>query len=759
MGRKAVVDKDIYASVVVDQAHPSIDRHFDYIVPEELMGDYLVGKRVLVPFGISNKAIKAYVLKVSNYTQLPHNRLKSIIKVLDKEPVLSERAIPLIYWMKEKCHCMLIDAINAFVPPGIRKNTRPNRPKMVHLKILDGLDAYMEQVGKRSRYMADILDVLYKNDGDLPLNIISGDTGAPASSFNGLVKRGLIDIYEGQPDIANFSDMHGQKCELPELTVEQKEALDIIRNTIAKGKSNILLHGVTGSGKTEVYMRAVGDIVAKGKQAIILVPEISLTPQTISRFKMRFGNRVAVLHSRLSDGERAFEWKRILHGEVDMVVGVRSAVFAPFKNLGIIIIDEAHDDSYKSEGRPRYHAVDVAKERCNLEESVLVIGTATPSIEQYYDMTKGEYTLVEMKNRVDKRRMPPVEVVDMRDELIKGNRTMFSQALYISIKEVLDRREQAILLLNRRGYAQFVSCRSCGWVAKCKRCDVSLTYHADGRILKCHYCGRRYRYPYVCPNCGSHFIKQFGVGTQRLEEQLSKMFPDVRTVRMDMDTTSTKDAHEKILAAFRRGEYDILLGTQMIAKGLDFPNVTLVGVITADTSLNLPEYKSAEKTFQLVTQVAGRTGRGDRGGKVIVQSYEPNHYAIEYASHHDYEAFYKKEINLREQFLYPPFSNIIKILIIGDVEKDTIELSHRISEWLVKNIDNDIILKNGLISIGANPAPIDKIDNRYRWQVLIKIRPDAMFDGVYHCLVDRCIEEFGNKEQNVIIDFYPVSLL
>jgi len=607
--------------------------------------------------------------------------------------------------------------------------------------------------------MGEILRILDQEDG-IPLAELSEMAGgAPMSSFRSLEKKGWIKLVDEEVYRDPWDDSMSASHDVHTLTEEQQHAYKCIEQGLLAGEGNYLIHGVTGSGKTEIYMRVVQKVLEMNKQAIVLVPEISLTPQTVERFKYRFKNQVAILHSALSTGERYDEWRKIYNQEVSIVVGARSAVFAPFERLGAIIIDEAHEDTYKSEGSPRYDAIGVAKKRCELENATLIMGTATPSLEDYYDAQNKKCHLIVLKKRVDGRSLPSIEVVDMRKEIEKGNRSIFSHSLYKAIKEVLDNREQGILLLNRRGYAQFVSCRSCGYVVKCRNCDISLTYHSKENVLKCHYCGETRSYPKICPNCNSKYIKHFGIGTQRVEEEIKKFFPTARVVRMDVDTTSTKGAHQKIINAFRNREYDFLLGTQMVAKGLDFPTVTLVGVIAADVSLNLPDYKSSEKTFQLVTQVAGRAGRGDKKGRVIVQTYQPEHYAIIYASSHDYEGFYRKEIQVRKEFEYPPFSHIVRILVTGEEEKAVVELSCSIHEWIKAQIDNDLILKQGLVQCGVYPAVLERIRNKYRWHVVLWIKRDEMFNRKYHELMDGCLKVFRNPVNTVLVDFYPLGLL
>nr|PZN11625.1 MAG: primosomal protein N' [Caldicoprobacter oshimai] len=679
--------------------------------------------------------------------------------MLDDYPVIPQSMIPLISWMKEEYHCLSIEAIRCMTPPGLRANIKKKTQRLVYLNDQgDVVEERINYIARKSSYMADVLRLLVQQDG-IPLEEVRAVTGAPLSSIKNLEKRGWIRIEQQEVyrNPWNYEPDIGVQPKV--LTAEQRLAIETLEAALTRGYGKFMLQGVTGSGKTEVYIQAAQKAVSLNKQVIVLVPEISLTPQTVERFKSHFGERVAILHSGLSLGERYDEWRRIRSQKVDVVVGARSAVFAPLERLGLIIVDEAHEDSYKSDMQPRYHAVGVAHKRCELEGAVLLLGSATPSLTDYYLAEKGTYKMIKMKYRVDHRPLPPVEIVDMRKEIELGNRSILSGSLYRALADVLQKGEQAILLLNRRGYAQFVSCRSCGFVVKCHNCDISLTYHAYDKTLKCHYCGANYPYPRVCPACGSKYIKHFGIGTQRAEEEIKKLFPQARVIRMDMDTTSTKGAHQRILRAFGEGRYDILLGTQMIAKGLDFPRVTLVGVIAADTSLHLPDYRSSEKTFQLITQVAGRAGRGPRGGRVIIQTYQPQHYAIQFAARHDYVGFYSREIEIRRQFLYPPFSHIIRILMMGEKEDDLIRLAVDTRDWLKQKVEGSPVLKQGLIDIGAYSAPLERINNRYRWQVLVRIRPDDIYKQAYHRLMDECLERLMGVKETTIVDFYPVSLL
>lgn len=535
-------------------------------------------------------------------------------------------------------------------------------------------------------------------------------------------------------------------------TYEQKNAIDMLSSTIGRdGLKEFLLYGVTGSGKTEVYIQTIRNFIEKGYGAIVLVPEISLTPQTVRRFVERLGDKVAVFHSRLSKGEKYLEWEKVNLGKAKVVVGARSALFTPVKNLGIVIIDEEHDTSYKSGQSPYYHSRDVAEKLCELNNATLVLGSATPDISTYYRAKNGEIGLIELKNRTNNKELPDTTIVDMREELVAGNKTIFSKKLYDEIKENLHRREQTILFLNRRGYSTFVSCRKCGFVAKCRNCNIALTYHMDTNSLECHYCGAKFKNPEVCPVCHEKYIKYFGIGTQKIENAVKSIFPEASVIRMDLDTTTRKDAHEQILSKFRDEGTDILIGTQMIAKGHDFPNVTLVGVMAADTSLNSNDFFSAERTFDLLTQVSGRAGRAEKNGRVIVQTYESDNYSVVAAKNHDYEKFYEQEILLREQLNYPPFCNITLINISGEDENKVIQDSRIIREVFEEALDG----KDGVCVLKEVPSPISKIKNKYRFRIIIKsLRGIEVNEEVNTALESDRLSEVSSE---FTVDFNPVS--
>lgn len=617
----------------------------------------------------------------------------------------------------------------------------------------EGISDLISQMGKKQRFKSQVLLLKAASTMEKPVSEtkLVNDMGFSRSTIKTLAKKNIIKYVEINNPRNPYGNVEFRKQARPELTIEQKEVLGKIKEGYIEGKHSFLIHGVTGSGKTEVYMRVIEYMIKQGKQSIMLVPEISLTPQTIERFKGRF-DRVAVIHSRLSKGERYDEWKRIINGEVDVVVGARSAVFSPLNNLGAIIIDEEHESSYKSDMTPKYLTGEVARKRCEIENALLVLGSATPSIDTYYSAKRGEYVICEMKHRVDERKMPEIELVDMRDEITSGNRSIFSRKLYNEIKSALFFRHQVILFLNRRGFSTFVSCRKCGLVMKCPRCDVSLTYHADNNILTCHYCGYSIRTPDVCPSCGSRYIKYFGIGTQRIESEVKRYFPMARVLRMDFDSTTKKGSHDRLYNTFKNHEADILVGTQMISKGLDFPGVTLVGVIAADQSLNIPDFRASERTFQLITQVSGRAGRGECDGRVVVQTYTPEHYSIVAALHQDYSEFYNKEIQIRKAFDYPPFSDLINIVTASKVSKDAEDLLNTI----VESIKKVNCLKNIMV-LGPSHAPISKINNYFRWQAILKGRIDEVQKKEINDAVNRIY--IRNRGIRLNIDMNPVSML
>lgn len=692
----------IYAEIIINSDALEIDKPFTYEVPEELKKDINMGQWVKVPFGAKNSIIDGFVLSIKE-DEVAGIRIKKIKSIAMEEPLLTRDDIKLVEFLKENYLCKYIDGIRLLIPQGVLKGIN-NKYKLV-VAIGDiGIPGEVEEKYK------DIFSFIRKNNGKLNKTELTKQYGLSIYKINKLIKEGYLKIEEEIIYRYNFREYIDYKEK--ELNEEQLNAINIVENS---KKNIVLLKGVTGSGKTEVYMNLVKKEIMNGKSAIILVPEISLTPQMIERFKGRFGKEVAVFHSKLSDGERYDEWYRVKEDKVKVVIGARSALFLPLQNLGIIIIDEEHENTYKSEQNPKYTTKEVAEFISELKGCKVVLGSATPSIETYYRAISGEIELVELNNRIDNKPMPRIEIIDMREELNNGNVSMFSRKLFLEMKEALDRKEQVILFLNRRGFSTFVSCRSCGYVFKCPKCDISMTFHKNGYLV-CHYCGHGEMQLKICPKCKSKYVKHFGAGTERVEEEVRKYFKDVKVLRMDMDTTRNKNSHEAIYNSFKNGEADILIGTQMISKGLDFKNVTLVGILAADMSLNMPDYRSSERTFQIITQVSGRAGRGDKEGKVILQTYSPSHYSLNYAKNYDYEGFYNEEFTTRGLMYYPPFGRILLVNASSKNENALKSFMSLLKKELTKIYEDEINVE----ILGPVPCIISKIKDNFRWQIIFK---------------------------------------
>lgn len=627
-------------------------------------------------------------------------------------------------------------------------------------KPTDEIEAEIQSVAKRAPKQAGILRLLIDESDTAPAYATDLTKRADASltTLRSLEQKGLIRLAS-VPVIRNPLTLEPVPPTQPlPPNAEQADALEKVRSTIDRNERSVfLLHGVTGSGKTEVYMQAIDTVLKRGKGAIVLIPEIALTPQTVSRFVGRFGTYVAVLHSQLSEGERYDQWHRIRNGEADIVVGPRSAVFAPLPNLGIIVVDEEHETSYKqNEPAPRYHAREVAVKRAELANCPVILGTATPSLESFYRTESGAYQRLNLPSRVDNISMPSVEIVDMREELKQDNRSIFSTALRTAIEARLTNQEQIILFLNRRGFSTYVFCRTCGYVERCNNCSISLTFHLETKRMTCHHCGAERPTPKVCPECGSEYIRHFGLGTEQVEQQVLKAFPDAKVQRMDTDTMTRKDAHQNALDAFKTGEIDILIGTQMIAKGLDFPNVTLVGVISADTALNLPDFRAGERAFNLLTQVAGRSGRSETGGEVIIQTYTPEHYSIQAAEGHDYHRFYQQEVTYRNELLYPPFSHAATILLRGEDEPEVIQASNALLNCL-ESFQADQFSEVEIR--GPVAAPLSKIMGKFRWHFLLRSESVEKLRGLIREALANAPPEVTATRIDLIVDIDPISVL
>ena len=657
----------MYAKVIVDITHEKLDKVFEYIIPSELEGVLQVGVEVIVPFGRGNRETNGYVIGITDTCEYEAEKVKPILRLAEKRMAIEGKLVALAGWMKEHYGGTMIQSLKTVLT--IKKEEQQKIKRYVRLLLSqeDGKEKLEEYLKKNQRARVRALAALLDN-GVLEYEFLIKKLNVSRDVLRALEDQGVAQI-ESEHVFRNPIKDRKQDWKPVEYTEEQQNAIDRFREDYLKGENKTyLLYGVTGSGKTEVYMEMIARVIRDGKQAIVLIPEIALTYQTVMRFYKRFGNRISILNSRMSNGERYDQMMRAKEGGIDVMIGPRSALFTPFPNLGLIVIDEEHEPTYKSEQIPRFHARETAIERAKLEHASVVLGSATPSLEAFYRAEQGEYEMLTLRERSQKQTLPQVYTVDLREELKAGNRSIISEKLHELIEDRLEKRQQTILFINRRGYAGFISCRSCGYVAKCPHCDVSMTSHRGGKLV-CHYCGYEVKEYEVCPECGSNHIGGFRAGTQQIEELVKQEFPRARVLRMDTDTTKEKDGHEKILETFANEEADILIGTQMIVKGHDFPNVTLVGILAADLSLYADDYRAGERTFQLLTQAAGRAGRGREKGEVVIQTYSPEHYAIQTAANQDYEAFYEEEIAYRKLMGYPPAEQLLAVLIAGEDEK------------------------------------------------------------------------------------------
>lgn len=734
----------MYADVIVDIVHSNVDKVFQYNISES--DDLKIGSRVLVPFGAGNRQTEGFVVGFSETAEIDNKKIKQIIKPLEDYGALLKEQVSLAKLMKENYGCLMVEALRLMIPAQMR-NGRISEKLLMIVSLKDDIDENQIETEieklKRAPVQAGILAVLQEKR-EISVKDLQNIFKGALPAVHELEKKGLVVLSGIRQMRRPYKNLGEDFKEKVTLTDQQQQAVDRIIDSIENGGERILLKGVTGSGKTEVYMQVISYCIDKGVSSILLVPEISLTPQMVGNLRKRFGEKIAVIHSALSSGERFDEWYRIRTGQAMVAIGARSAVFSPFEKIGLIVIDEEHESSYKADNSPRYDAHDIAKQRCRAHNATLVLGSATPSIETYYNcIEKKEYELIELKNRINKRPLPKVSVVDMCQELADGNRTIFSKELYSSLSDTIKNGKQAILFLNRRGYSTFVACRGCGYVVMCDNCDVSLTYHHSEHMLKCHYCGHEEKPKTICPVCGKPYLKYFGVGTQQVEQEVKKLFDGVGVLRMDMDTTRTKDAHLNIFNKFAKGQAQVLIGTQMVAKGLDFANVTLVGVVAADTSLYMPDFRSVEKTFQLIEQVAGRAGRDIDPGKVVVQTYSKDHPAIKFAAAHDYEGFYEYEINVRKKSAFPPFATYLRAVFTAldtNVARESAFAFQNKAIGLLKDIYKDRFSDN-VYTLKCNEAPISRIKNNFRWHVVIKINVDDNTNSIIKLLSDMLREE------------------
>lgn len=739
-----------YADVIIEIAHEKVDRVFQYRIPDELSETVKPGVQVRVPFGKGNREKTGYVVDLSKEADYPPEKIKAVSAVVEKAVSAEGRQIEIAYWLKSNYGSTTIAALKTVLPVKQKQKQLEKKKVLRCLSAEETARAAEECEKKHQRAKARVLTAL-QTEEELPYELIRQKLNVAVSTLQALEKQGYLRI-EKEAFYRNPVKVTDRSEARPVLNLTQRHIIEEVLDDYRAGHPGVhLVHGVTGSGKTEVYLGIIEEMIAMGKQAIMLIPEIALTYQTLLRFYKRFGDRVSVINSSLSAGEKYDQIERAKAGEIDVIIGPRSALFTPFANLGVIVMDEEHEGSYKSESSPKYHARETAIEIAVRSGASVVLGSATPSLEAYYRALQGQYKLYEMKQRPGVSMLPAVHTVDLRKELREGNRSMFSRKLTALMEERLAKGEQTILFLNRRGYAGFISCRACGHVMKCPHCDVSLSEHKNGMLI-CHYCGHQERKPEKCPSCGSPYLMGFKAGTQQVEEAIHKAFPGARVLRMDGDTTRTKESYEKILSAFADEQADILVGTQMIVKGHDFPKVTLVGVLAADLSLNQNDYRAGERTFQLLTQAAGRAGRGKRPGEVVIQTYRPDHYSVEYAARQDYEGFYREEIAYRELMGYPPVEHMLAVLILSRVQEEGERLGTEMTD-LVKRETEGV---KGLRVIGPAEASIGKLADVYRHVLYVR-------HGDYPTLVtvkdelERFCKERTNKNQTVQFDFDPMN--
>lgn len=708
---------------VLTQVNFYDDKLFTYSVPSNFINSIKIGSRVIIPFG--NKKIEGFVMSFCDKKE--GFIIKDIIDVLDDDSLLTDEMLSLGKYMSETYVESLINCYKAMLPSALKFNNNKTSIKTEKYIIINNLDE-VEKVSEKN------IIKLLKKEGKVKKSKISNK-----KALKILIDKNIVKEIEEEKYRLNVEYKKTNKLKL---TDNQKKAFDEINNSDEK---IYLLRGITGSGKTEIYMDLIEEVLNSGKTAIMLVPEISITTQLIDRFRGRFNSKIAVLHSSLSNGERYDEYRRIIRGEAHIVIGARSAIFAPLSNIGIIVIDEEHESTYKQENTPRYTTLDIALERIKYNNAKLLLGSATPSLESYARAKTSKYKLVELLERINKKELPKVEIIDMKDEMKKGN-NILSDSARLKIEDRLNKKEQIMILYNRRGYSNYLICNECGEVLKCSNCDISLTYHKSDNCMKCHYCGYKIYKPNICSNCKSKHIVLRGNGTEKIEEYLKLKYKDLRIVRMDRDTTSRKGSHEKIIQDFNDGKYDILLGTQMIAKGLDFDNVTLVLILNGDNSLNIPDYRSSEKTFQLLTQASGRAGRKDKEGEIVIQTYNPNHYSILCAKEHDYISFYNMEMNIRKKLNYPPFCFLVAIRVISNDYKLGESIIDKINAYLNNNLDNKYTILGPSISI--------KIDNKYKFQCIIKYKDKNKIYEVLKNIVDH----YKNSKIKLEIDFNPLKL-
>ncbi|MBQ8632678.1 MAG: primosomal protein N' [Lachnospiraceae bacterium] len=740
----------LYADIIVDISHESLDKTYQYKIPEHLTEQVKVGLPADITFGSGNRHLTGYIVGLSDKPKIEEHRIKEIEGLVEKGIAIESRMISLAHWMKENFGGTMNDALRTVL--SVKKSVKPVEKKQIALAVdRETAEKLLKEYARkhnvaRARLIKELLDFQ-----PIPKELVTGKLNVSGATLKALEEQNIITtlVEEVYRTTSGKNEINSTRVVLNE---NQQKICDTICKDYDNGLRNTyLIHGVTGSGKTEVYLQTIEHIVAKGRQVIVLIPEIALTYQTVRRFTERFGNRVAFLHSRLSMGERYDQYRLAKEGKLDIMIGPRSALFTPFENLGGIVIDEEHESSYKSEQVPKYHARETAIQLAKMTDACVILGSATPSLESYEKAQQGEYVLLELKQRAKNAKLPEVEIVDLKEEMAAKNRSMFSRALQQEMAERLKRGEQTMLFLNRRGYSGSVSCRSCGKPIMCPHCSVSLTLHYD-QTLHCHYCGHTIPMPDKCPECGSPYIAAFGTGTQKVEEAVKKLFPQARVLRMDADTTKEKESYEKILSSFANEGADILVGTQMIVKGHDFPKVTLVGIIAADLSLNVSDYRSSERTFQLLAQAAGRAGRDELPGKVIIQTYQPEHYSITTAAREDYSGFFRQEMSFRKMMKYPPQAHILAVLCIGRDEAKTEQFCGRVA-LTAKQFAKEHVGEYVAV-IGPTKASVAKSNDFFRNLIYIKADNYDILTKLASAL-----DVFREQEKTIILqmDFDPMG--
>ncbi|HAJ69630.1 MAG: primosomal protein N' [Alkalibacterium gilvum] len=802
----------LIADIIVDVPTLQTNRPYTYSIPDIFTDIIQPGMRVVVPFGRGSRKVQGFVIDIKEH-ETTEMELKAVESLMDSYPVLTKELLKLGEFLAYQTFSFQVKCYQTMLPAVMRaKYSKKVRlideiPENLYWEVFKGKDEISWEEAENKNVLSQLIKLEKQDKVEIDYDVKDKAAAKkikkvkPALSFEAYeeIREGIrtnakrqklfIDVLQSMDDKTSLSYAELRELGVTSSTIrsglekgwcevfyeeiyrdpfasrifepttpltlnkDQAHAFSEIYQTIKDDQHNVfLLKGVTGSGKTEVYLQTIREVIDKGEGALMLVPEIALTPQMVQRFKSRFGDEVAVLHSGLSKGEKYDEWRKIEKEEAKVVVGARSSVFAPLKNIGIIIIDEEHETSYKQEEFPKYHARDVAIWRGNYHNCPVILGSATPSLESRARATKNVYTLLELNNRVNDYPMPDVDVIDMREEAKSGNPSIFSKALLDGLKKRIDQGEQSVLLLNRRGFSSFVMCRDCGYVLECPNCDISQTLHMDTKTMKCHYCGHEEGIPKKCPKCESRSIRYYGTGTQKVEKELKELLDDAEIIRMDVDTTRKKGSHERLFKQFENKQANILLGTQMIAKGLDFPDVTLVGVINADTALGLPDFRSAEKTFQLLTQVSGRSGRGEKEGQVIIQSYNPEHYAIQYAKQHDYDSFYKKEMNLRHLSDYSPYYYLLKITVSHENEMTAAKKIRQYTDYIRPSLSDKAIV------LGPTPKSIARTHNRYHFQVLIKYKREKNLTEKIHQLLSETQKEQA-KGMYISIDYQPLDFI